>query len=350
MSICPKISVIIPVYNAEKYLRKCLDSVILQTYRNLEILCVNDGSTDGSADILREYRAKDDRVRVFEQEHSGTANARNYAMTAANGEYISFVDADDWIDHDCIEKCMSKFDKDIDVVVFPYIKEYPSNSAKTSFFGKNIMLKDDEVTRLIYRRFFGLYRNELSNPEKIDELSSSWGKIYKTEIIEDIKFVDTKIIGTEDAWYNINVFKKVHNVQYIDDVYYHYFKGNEISLTRNYKPELFNGWCNLYTYMLNYAKKEKLSEDFFEAINNRIVVNLIFLALNVVNSNMTFINKKIEIKKMLRQNIYKEAFKTFQFKYLGLKWKVFYKACQYKFAILVLLMTIFAEKIKKYRK
>ena len=97
MSICPKISVIIPVYNAEKYLRKCLDSVILQTYRNLEILCVNDGSTDGSADILREYRAKDDRVRVFEQEHSGTANARNYAMTAANGEYLSFVDADDWL-------------------------------------------------------------------------------------------------------------------------------------------------------------------------------------------------------------------------------------------------------------
>ena len=345
-----KVSIIVPIYNVEKYVKRCLESLINQTYTDIEIITVIDGSEDNSEQIISEMAKKDVRIKIIKKENGGLSSARNEGIKHITGEFLMYVDADDWIDHDCIEKCMSKFDKDIDVVVFPYIKEYPSNSAKTSFFGKNIMLKDDEVTRLIYRRFFGLYRNELSNPEKIDELSSSWGKIYKTEIIEDIKFVDTKIIGTEDAWYNINVFKKVHNVQYIDDVYYHYFKGNEISLTRNYKPELFNGWCNLYTYMLNYAKKEKLSEDFFEAINNRIVVNLIFLALNVVNSNMTFINKKIEIKKMLRQNIYKEAFKTFQFKYLGLKWKVFYKACQYKFAILVLLMTIFAEKIKKYRK
>lgn len=69
----------------------------MQTYKNLEIIIVNDGSTDGTAQILSEYKAKDDRIRVFEQEHSGTANARNYGMTAASGEYISFVDADDWI-------------------------------------------------------------------------------------------------------------------------------------------------------------------------------------------------------------------------------------------------------------
>lgn len=94
----PKVSVIIPVYNAEKYLRQCLDSVINQSLREIEIICVDDGSIDGSTDILLEYAAKDERIRVIAQKNGGPGKARNYALTVAAGEYIIFLDADDWFE------------------------------------------------------------------------------------------------------------------------------------------------------------------------------------------------------------------------------------------------------------
>lgn len=114
----PLISVIIPVYNTEQYLRKCLDSVCGQTYRNLEIICVNDGSTDGSQAILDEYAARDTRVKVLVQENAGQAAARNRALNAAQGEYVLFVDSDDWLDLETCERCMLCMGEKIDVVFF----------------------------------------------------------------------------------------------------------------------------------------------------------------------------------------------------------------------------------------
>ena len=92
-----KISVIIPIYNSEKWLRKCLDSVVLQTYENLEILCINDGSTDDSLAIMEEYAARDERIRVITQENKGLSGARNTGMAAMTGDYFTFIDSDDWL-------------------------------------------------------------------------------------------------------------------------------------------------------------------------------------------------------------------------------------------------------------
>lgn len=114
----PLISVIIPVYNTEPYLRKCLDSVCGQTYGNLEIICVNDGSPDGSQAILDEYAARDARVKVLVQENAGQAVARNRALDAAQGEYVLFVDSDDWLDFDTCELCAQCMGEEIDVVFF----------------------------------------------------------------------------------------------------------------------------------------------------------------------------------------------------------------------------------------
>ena len=111
-----KISVIIPVYNVEKYLRRCLDSVINQTFRDLEIICVNDGSTADSLHIFEEYKKQDDRIILLNQENMGQGNARNIGLKIARGEYIGFVDADDWIDLNFFEKlyeAAKKYDADV---------------------------------------------------------------------------------------------------------------------------------------------------------------------------------------------------------------------------------------------
>lgn len=112
----PKISIIVPVYNVEKYLSKCLNSLINQTLAELEILCVNDGSTDNSAKILADFAKMDSRIKVFFQENSGQSAARNLAIERATGEYLGFVDSDDWVDLDYFEKLYNtakKYDCDI---------------------------------------------------------------------------------------------------------------------------------------------------------------------------------------------------------------------------------------------
>ena len=116
----PLISVIIPVYNVEKYLARCLDSVIGQTYENLEIICVNDGSPDNSLAILHEYASKDSRIKIIDQKNTGVSAARNAGLSCATGEFISFVDSDDTIAPSCYETCIEHMTDDVDVVAFSF--------------------------------------------------------------------------------------------------------------------------------------------------------------------------------------------------------------------------------------
>ena len=118
----PKVSIIIPVYNNAPYLNECLGSVIRQTVRDIEIICVNDGSTDRSLEILNEYAIKDDRIKVITQQNSGVSNARNKALDNCNGEYVCFVDSDDYIEKDFCEKLLAKFNKEVDLVCAGHIK------------------------------------------------------------------------------------------------------------------------------------------------------------------------------------------------------------------------------------
>lgn len=112
------LSIIIPVYNAAAFLPRCLDSLVGQTYSNLEIICVNDGSTDGSAAILDEYAAKDARIKVIHQKNAGVSVARNAGLDVATGEFVTFVDADDWVEQDAYEKVLACFTEEFDVVCF----------------------------------------------------------------------------------------------------------------------------------------------------------------------------------------------------------------------------------------
>ncbi|MBQ4614970.1 MAG: glycosyltransferase family 2 protein [Akkermansia sp.] len=122
MQATPKVSIVTPVYNAEQYLRECLDSLCNQTYKNLEIVCVDDGSTDESLKILHEYAVRDERIVVLSQKNSGQAVARNTAMNIATGEWVTGVDSDDYLDVTAIEKAISQVSDDVDLVYFNILK------------------------------------------------------------------------------------------------------------------------------------------------------------------------------------------------------------------------------------
>ena len=116
------VSIIVPIYNTEQYLKKCIDSLINQTYKNLEILLINDGSTDNSDSICNEYVKKDNRIKYYKKENTGVSDTRNYGIKEAKGSYLTFVDSDDWLDLTTIENCMKvMIDKQVEILKFSYI-------------------------------------------------------------------------------------------------------------------------------------------------------------------------------------------------------------------------------------
>lgn len=227
-----KISIIVPVYNTEKYLPKCLDSIVNQTYKNLEIICVDDGSEDSSADILNRYAEQDARFVIINKENEGVSVARNKALETVSGEYIMFVDSDDWIDINTCELALNKaLQQKADVVFWTYIREFLNVSLQKSIFDESeIIFGQKEIEDKLYRRAFGLIGKELSHPENADALCTIWGKLYKTSIVRDneIYFYDIREIGTyEDGLFNLNIWSFVNKAVYMNMELFNWSKNND---------------------------------------------------------------------------------------------------------------------------
>lgn len=194
-----KVSVVVPVYKVEKYLNKCVDSIINQTYRELEIILVDDGSPDRCGEIIDEYKGKDSRVKVCHKENGGLSDARNFGMKLANGEYTIFVDGDDWIEETMIETLLNLAD------------EYRAEVVQGAFYYayENYLLYDD--------RWFkeGDNIRILNNKQLMKELvinervkNFAWGKLYRTELIRDIPFEKGALF--EDIFWAHLVMAKVN--------------------------------------------------------------------------------------------------------------------------------------------
>ena len=195
----PLISAIIPVYNAERYLAQCLNSVINQTYTNLEIICVNDGSKDDSLKILQKYARNDPRVQILDKENAGVSSARNDALKLASGDYIMFVDSDDWVERSTCETAFHAMHTySSDIVMWSYVSETETRSFPKVIFPETTVFEKEEVRTKLHRRFVGAIGEELSHPELADSLCPVWGKLYKRSLIEKsgARFVDLTEIGT----------------------------------------------------------------------------------------------------------------------------------------------------------
>lgn len=344
-----KISIIIPCYNVAEYLPQCLDSIFNQTYKNIEIICVNDGSTDNTLDILNKYKLNDNRVVVVDQENSGASAARNHGLNYVTGDYIMFVDSDDWIDLYTCEIALNKaLSNDYDLVIWNYIREFPNNPMpKQIFSDEEIVFFENDVKRKLQRRTLGLFREELAHPENADSIVTIWGKLYRASIIIDnkLKFVDLEKIGTsEDAIFNLEVYKNVNSAIYIPNCLYHYRKNNDASVTSKYNDKLFAQWNNLFSVIEQYIVINKLGDDFYESLDNRVALAIIGLGLNIVNAEQG-INKTEEIKKIISSPRYRRAYKNLTLKYFPLHWKIFFAFAKCNCAFCVYVMLFIIKKI-----
>lgn len=333
-SIDGLISIIIPVYNAERYLKKCLDSVTGQTYKTIEIICINDGSTDGSLSILKEYQQKDDRIVIIDKQNEGASIARNVALEVIRGEYLLFVDSDDWIELNTCKKALQVLsDENADLVMWPYVKEFSARSEKKEIFKEEKIVFESECVKSLHRRLFGLSGKELRSPENADALCTIWGKLYKTSYIKenDISFFDIKKIGSfEDGLFNIEVFQQLKKVVYINDYLYHYRKDNEQSVTTVYKQNFVEQRRCLFSWMREYIRVKECDEKYLLCLNNRIVFSVLDIGLNLLTSDIPKKQQKKELKAYVSSLEYRKAIKNFQFKYLKMHWKLFYWCAKHK--------------------
>lgn len=217
----PKIQVVIPVYNAEKTLRDCLDSLKNQTYTDWQALIVDDASGDGSYDIIREYENGDERFRCFRKnENGGASAARNFALSQLSADYTAFLDSDDYWDASMLEHLMAQTEQtNCDVCQCRYIYDFPGGKSvlPKGAFPESVVLSGKGLRRVYRRMMTGINMNHVCM------------KLIRTELIKDLRFDPTLKTG-EDLKFCIQLFGRVKTYAFIDEVLYHY-RRVESSLT-----------------------------------------------------------------------------------------------------------------------
>lgn len=336
----PRVSIIVPIYNVKRYVRKCITSIQNQSYENLEIILVDDGSSDGSSAICDEFQKIDGRVLVIHKENGGASSARKSGLELASGEYIMFVDGDDWIDDKTVQSCVESVkENQSDCILFSYVKEYGNRSIPNNVFKNDFHYKSTLIKNKIHRRLIGPLKEELKHPERIDNLSSVCMKLYKNNIARKGMIVDEKIVGTsEDTIFNIYALSECKDITYINQCFYHYRKTNEESITSQYKEKLPEKWNVLYKMIKEYIIENDNNSEYKKAFYNRIACGMIGLGLNEINSNNSIVKKVINIRIIIKQSLYQKAFKQLDVSYCPFHWKIFFLFCKWKAAFCVTLL------------
>lgn len=216
------ISVIIPVYNTAEYLPRCLDSVLNNTYRNLEVICINDGSTDNSAEILQQYAQQDSRIVIITQENAGVSAARNAGLDRATGDFVAFIDSDDWVQLSSFERFIGSQKKyDADIVACNFMKSYGDELIESMLVCEEQLLNVQDV----------LHNAQLKRVV--------WGKMYRRELLRMVRFDVTLAYG-EDTTFNLLLFAQyplLRVVQIVDALYVYFGRGGSLSDTASWQKQ-----------------------------------------------------------------------------------------------------------------
>ncbi len=211
------VSVIVAVYNIEEYLPRCVDSILAQTYRNLEIILVDDGSKDQSGSICDSYAEKDRRIKVIHKKNGGLSDARNAGMDAATGEYIGFVDGDDWIEPDMYRAMYFACEKEKAQAAVCRYKQITKSGIIDGSAGNSVSLSRDEALEIY-----------VCGDERYLIYNSVWSKLFARDLVEGMRFPVGK--NSEDIMFTTRAFCRMERLVYLDEAYYNYVLDREGSI------------------------------------------------------------------------------------------------------------------------
>lgn len=287
-----KVSVIVPVYNVEKYLKRCLDSLINQTLSDIDIICINDGSKDSSLKILEQYAQKDSRIVIYNQENSGLSVARNTGLEHASGEYIGFVDSDDWVDLDFYEKLYnSAKNNNADIAVADFIREHPNKKPK------RLKLKEEKIYTTPEDKFMIC---------KVHREGCVWNKIYRTEFIKSINLKFVPKMYYEDRDFTIRSLYFSKKLVTTPNTYYRYFVNPKsiVNKRRNYIQD--EHYVLVRQQVLQFIKEYniKVPDGLYKAeiYRYKLFGKTLFTIKESINSKYIFLFGKIQIFKMRLKN------------------------------------------------
>lgn len=257
----PKVSIIVPVYNAEQYMEKCLNSILKQTFEDFELIIIDDGSRDNSLKILKKFKNLE-KVRIYSQNNSGPSVTRNKGIEKANGEYIVFIDIDDWIEKDYIENLVEEIEKKrLDFVVTGYkdISKYGIININ-DFYTENENLKKEKILLKIFNGTGGV----------------PWGKIYKRNIIIENKIkMDKKIFMCEDQLFVLEYLLNSKTIGILNTNKYNYNRLNENSISNKMDLKYYDNFLFYLEKLESILKKYKVEKKVIQQVMT-IKINSIY--------------------------------------------------------------------------
>ena len=302
------ISIIVPIYNVEKYIRRCIDSILNQTYNNLEIILVDDGSTDNCSQICDEYAQKDSRIRVIHKENGGVSLARNVGIELSNGMWISFVDADDWLEENFVETLYEKAkERKADVVLCGYNRIVGKNIEYINF-------KKDE--------------SEFNSEEYlINSLNPQTGfgfchmKLFNKKTINNVRFNQKLQVG-EDALFNEEISLNITKAIYIGKQLYNY-RVNEKSVVRKFDANYVDKYLkaiqvNKMFVMQNYGEEQNIKINYY----NYVAYHVLLIAVNYCNHAENIEKNNDSLKKVCNIEEFKEGIRKSNYKNISLTRKI----------------------------
>ncbi len=288
-----KVSVVIPVYNVEKYLNECIKSIVNQTYKNIEIILVDDESKDKCPQICEQWAIKDNRIKVIHKKNEGLGMARNTGIENATGDYIYFIDSDDMLDINAIEKCCEILNnKKFDILYFGF-KNIDENSNIIKEFNPTPIREEyynDEITKIFLPHIL------IDLPNKEDNFNMNFSScmcLINLSLIRNIewRFCSERDIISEDIYSLLKLFKYIKSVKIISSAYYFYRKNN-ISLTHLYRKDRFDKLKELHKKCVEVYDNSELIERFDYLFLSYTIASIEI----IVNSNLKYLEKLKEIK------------------------------------------------------
>lgn len=334
-----KVSIIVPVYNVEKYLKRCVDSILGQTYDNLEVLLIDDESTDSSGKICDEYAKKDKRIKVIHKKNEGLGLTRNAGIEHSTGFYISFVDSDDFIETNTISDVVTKIEKDNSDLVMYGLNRISANGIKTEYIPnpRKKMYVGDEIKNELLLDFIS------DDPrEKIERnyTSSSCTCLFKrsTFIDNNIRYKSERKIISEDTYMMFDLLGKINKVSIINKCYYNYCE-NETSLTQTYKKDRFKKLKSYRNECIKLFKNNHYSEESFLRLD-RLFLDYTFGVFKTVSKNkkLSIKDKYGEYKTIIRDDEYRGIVYNIPNGAEPFKRKVFYSCVKAKMTLLCMLI------------
>lgn len=292
------ITIIVPVYNVEKYIRRCVDSLIMQTYHNLEIILVDDGSTDDSSIICDDYADRDNRINVIHKKNGGLSDARNAGLDLSTGDYIMFIDSDDYVDHNLIDRVFLEAEKNnADVVVCGYYADYVDKEEKL-------------ISTTIYAGLNSSYKKENFNEIPLSEnviglLGYAWNKLYKSTIIKHkCHYFEKGLSLVEDIVFNCHVLEECESIIFIGDSLVHYMQRPRETLGSKFYDNYFelNGLKMeaVNNLLLSWRYKEEEIIKITNLIGFRTLKSIVYLLSQ--SSNYDNNEKNVYLLKLLKED------------------------------------------------